>query len=171
MQGMDFQKHRVEPWYGLLGGDIAVPTGLGEPVLHGRRQGRRSASNAWMIRAVTSLRISVWLGIGLFLQCHYIQLCRKGTFFETRPDLGGRLPGKFPISRGRIRRQPADKVAFETGSRRRHVSGLNATKMRLPRYQTVCGGIFVLVRLPLSTCPPCRPPLGDVGCRTRQGGI
>ena len=84
------------PWYGRLEATLECRPGWEPPAMvarHGRRQGSRFDSNAWTILAVTSSRISVWLGIVVSLRClSLIQLDRSARSFGLPPLSRGGSP-------------------------------------------------------------------------------
>ena len=70
-KGMKFKKERVHALVWLARGDVGVPAGLGSPrsSARGAARGGGRLRRASMIWAVTSSRISVWLGIVLSFRC------------------------------------------------------------------------------------------------------
>ena len=81
LHGVEFEKSGFTPWYGFREATLECLPGWLPPtvVRHGRRQGRRSASRASMMRAVTSSRIWALAGHRCVLRCPSpIQLNRSG---------------------------------------------------------------------------------------------
>ena len=102
-QGMEFQQERVYALVRLPGGDVAVPAGLG--AAHGRPPGpppgEKVGFESWTIRAVTSSRMAVWLGmVGSSTPCSLYNLTGMGDLFSHLLYQEPAAPWDPSISRG-----------------------------------------------------------------------